>query len=79
MRSSRTARSPLATRALRTSATIGAMPALYRRPLGHVMKSTYEGFGMTLLEAMPCGAPVLTENASCVPEVASDGALLLPP
>ncbi|MBT9557000.1 MAG: glycosyltransferase family 4 protein [Myxococcales bacterium] len=56
-----------------------AMPALYRRSLGHVMMSTYEGFGMTLLEAMACGAPVIAADASCVPEIAGDGALLLPP
>jgi hypothetical protein len=34
--------------------------------------SLYEGFGLPLLEAMACGVPVLTSNASCLPEVVVD-------
>lgn len=33
-----------------------------------------EGFGLPLLEAMQCGAPVLTSSASCMPEVAGNAA-----
>ncbi|HZT96588.1 MAG TPA: glycosyltransferase family 1 protein [Chloroflexota bacterium] len=41
--------------------------------------SIYEGFGLPPLEAMACGTPVLCSNASSLPEVTGDGALLLPP
>lgn len=38
-----------------------------------------EGFGLPLLEAMACGAPVLAARAGALPEVAGDAAWLLPP
>jgi len=56
----------------------GAIPALYRGATAHPLLTLYEGFGLTLLEAMACGCPVLSLRASCVPEVVGDGALLLP-
>ncbi len=55
------------------------LTALYRRATGHVMLSKYEGFGMTLFEAMACGCPVLALDASCAAELCGEGALLLPP
>jgi glycosyltransferase involved in cell wall biosynthesis len=39
----------------------------------------YEGFGLPVLEAMACGAPVLTSNVSSLPEVAGPAALLVDP
>lgn len=53
------------------------IPALYRRCLAHVFPSSYEGFGLTVLEAMACGAPTLTTRVSSLGEVAGDAALLL--
>lgn len=41
--------------------------------------SLYEGFGMPVLEAMACGAPVVTSNRSSLLEVAADAALLIDP
>ncbi len=41
--------------------------------------SLYEGFGMPVLEAMACGAPVICSNTSALPEVAGDAALLVDP
>jgi glycosyltransferase involved in cell wall biosynthesis len=38
-----------------------------------------EGFGLPPLEAMACGAPVVTSNSSSLPEVAGDAALLVDP
>jgi glycosyltransferase involved in cell wall biosynthesis len=39
----------------------------------------YEGFGLTPLEAMACGAPVIVSNVSSLPEVVGDAALLVDP
>jgi len=43
---------------------------LYCRAELFVLPSLYEGFGLTLLEAMACGAPVLHSDAASLPEVA---------
>jgi alpha-1,3-rhamnosyl/mannosyltransferase len=39
--------------------------------------SLYEGFGLTVLEAMACGTPVVCSNAASLPEAAGDAALLV--
>lgn len=41
--------------------------------------SLYEGFGMTTLEAMACGTPVITSNTSSLPEVVGDAGILVDP
>lgn len=55
------------------------VPPLLSGALGFVFPSLYEGFGMPVLEAMACGAPVITANTSSLPEVAGDAALLVDP
>ena len=49
--------------------------ALYRNAVAFVMPSTYEGFGLPVLEAMRLGTPVICVRASSLPEVAADAAL----
>jgi glycosyltransferase involved in cell wall biosynthesis len=44
-----------------------------------VYPSLDEGFGLPPLEAMACGAPVLTSNVSALPEVVGDAALTVDP
>jgi glycosyltransferase involved in cell wall biosynthesis len=41
--------------------------------------SLYEGFGLTVLEAMSCGLPVITSNVSSLPEVVGDAAIMVDP
>jgi len=55
------------------------LPALYAGARVFVYPSQYEGFGLPVLEAMRCGAPVITSNVSSMPEIAGDAALLVEP
>ena len=43
--------------------------ALYNRCKLFIFPSLYEGFGLPILEAMACGAPVIASNRSSIPEV----------
>lgn len=55
------------------------LPALYNAALCFAMPSLYEGYGLPVLEAMACGAPVVTSNVSSLPEAAGGAALLVDP
>ncbi len=44
-----------------------------------VYPSLYEGFGLPVLEAMACGAPVITSTVSSLPEVAGEAGILVDP
>ena len=52
---------------------------LYNRCQCFIYPSEYEGFGLPLLEAFECKAPVLCSHASCFPEVAGEGAIYFDP
>jgi len=65
-------------------AFLGQVPEEDKAPLysgcaALVFPSLYEGFGLTPLEAMACGAPVVCSRASSLPEVVGDAALLFDP
>lgn len=55
------------------------LPILYNGCSLFVYPSTYEGFGLPPLEAMCCGAPVITSNLTSIPEVVGDGGLIINP
>jgi alpha-1,3-rhamnosyl/mannosyltransferase len=55
------------------------LEALYATASALVFPSTYEGFGLPLLEAMGHGCPILAANASAIPEVVGDGGRLIDP
>jgi O-antigen biosynthesis alpha-1,2-mannosyltransferase len=55
------------------------LPALYRGTIALIFASLYEGFGLPLLEAMACGAPVVTSNVTAMPEVAGGSAMVVDP
>jgi glycosyltransferase involved in cell wall biosynthesis len=57
----------------------GDLPALYTGALLFAYPSFYEGFGLPPLEAMSCGAPVLTGDRTSLPEVVGDAALTVDP
>ena len=52
---------------------------LYNAARVLVRPSFYEGFGLTPLEAMTCGTPVIVSNTSAIPEVVGDAALMIDP
>jgi glycosyltransferase involved in cell wall biosynthesis len=51
------------------------LPALYRMASIFVYPSSYEGFGIPILEALTCGTPVVTSQGSCFEESGGPGSL----
>jgi len=62
---------------------LGRVPAADRNgllamALAMVFPSQYEGFGAPLIEAMTLGAPVICNDATCMPQIVGDAGLVLP-
>ena len=56
-----------------------ALKHLYCACLAYIFPSLHEGFGLPVLEAMSCGAPVIASNRTSIPEVVGmDEALFNP-
>lgn len=55
------------------------LPATYGGAAAFLSTSVRESFGIPQLEAMACGAPVVVSNASALPEIAGQGAVLVDP
>jgi glycosyltransferase involved in cell wall biosynthesis len=55
------------------------LACLYSECEAFVFPSTYEGFGLPVLEALQCAAPVICSNRSSLPEVAGPAAILVDP
>ncbi|MGD0497151.1 MAG: glycosyltransferase family 1 protein [Bryobacteraceae bacterium] len=58
---------------------LDTLRCFYESAAAFVFPSRYEGFGLPPLEAMACGAPVVTSNISSLPEVVGDAAILVNP
>lgn len=55
------------------------LPFFYNGAEVFVYPSLYEGFGLPPLEAMQCGTPVVTSNASSIPEIVGNNCKLIDP
>src|SRR5687767_5900947 len=55
------------------------LPGIFSGATAFVYPSLLEGFGLPIVEAMACGAPVITSNNSSMKEVAGEAALLVEP
>ena len=61
------------------NATDREIRCLYQDAEVFLFPSLHEGFGLPVLEAFACGAPVITSRCSALEEVAGDAALLVDP
>ena len=53
------------------------LPAIYSGASVFVYPSRYEGFGLPVLEAMACGAPVIVSSAEALAELVADAGVVL--
>jgi glycosyltransferase involved in cell wall biosynthesis len=55
------------------------LPELYAGAAAFLYPGIYEGFGLPIVEAMACGAPVVTSATGAAPEIAGGAAVLVDP
>lgn len=55
------------------------LPGLYAGAAAFLYPGIYEGFGLPIVEAMACGAPVVTSTTGAAPEIAGGAAVLVDP
>lgn len=55
------------------------LPAIYQGSTGFIYPSSYEGFGIPVLEALNSGIPVITSRGGCLEETAGKGGILINP
>ncbi len=69
----------VATRVVRTGyIPDDVVPALYRQAAAVVYPSMAEGFGLPAVEALACGATLVTTSGSAMEELVDDAAILVP-
>ncbi len=57
--------------------SVEALNELYNDAFCLLYPSSFEGFGLPIVEAMKVGCPVVTSNKAAIPEIAGDGSLLV--
>ncbi len=55
------------------------LPGIYQQSEAFIYPSSYEGFGIPVLEALNSGVPVITSKGGCLEETAGDAGLLVEP
>ena len=55
------------------------LPAFYSGAVAYLLGSLHEGFGLTVLEAMACGTPIIAANTTAIPEVVGNAGRLFDP
>ncbi len=55
------------------------LPAIYQASSAFIYPSSYEGFGIPILEALNSGVPVITSRGGCLEETAGKGGVLVDP
>lgn len=55
------------------------LPNLYSISDLMIYPNLYDGFGLTLLESMACGCPVICSNTTCIPEIVGNAAITVNP
>ena len=58
---------------------VADLPSIYQGARGFIYPSSYEGFGIPILEALNSGIPVITSSGGCLEETAGKGGILINP